>query len=270
MTLLSSGALIGVIHLPPLPGSPAHTLSMDAITQRAVADAQCLADAGFDAAIVENLGDVPFAQRLGPASLACMAVITDAIRRSLSDGPRGLRMALGINALRNDPLAALGIAVACGASFIRVNVLTGVVATDQGLIQGQADEVLRYRRLLGASIAILADIMVKHAVTLHVADITRAAHDTAYRGLADGLIVTGEATGRAADIDAVRRAKQAVPNRPVFVGSGVTADTVGDFLQVANGVIVGSALKPEGDTTRPVDARLAAGFVASARRGARH
>src|SRR3990172_12351029 len=145
---LPSPALIGVIHLPALPGSACHRLSMDETVERALADARTLREAGFDAAIIENFGDVPFtASALPPASAAAMAVVADQVRRG-----GGLR--IGINALRNDALAGLGIAAAVGASFIRVNVHTGVYATDQGLIEGRAAEALRYRKQLGSRIAI--------------------------------------------------------------------------------------------------------------------
>lgn len=259
MPVQTTRALIGVIHLPPLPGSPRHHLPLAEIVDRCVREAAILEETGFDAAIIENLGDVPFsADRLPPASLACMAVIGDRIRGAV-------KISLGINALRNDALAALGIAAACGASFIRVNVLTGVVAADQGLITGRADEILRYRKLLGTQTAILADVFVKHAVTLHAEDVARAAYDTVYRGLADGVILTGPSTGSPANLDDVRRVRAAVGDRPVLVGSGVTAQTVAAVLDVAGGVIVGTALKPDGDLSRPVDRDLAAAFVRAAK-----
>ena len=258
---LPSPALIGVIHLPALPGSASHRLSMDEIVERALVDARALRQAGFDAVIIENFGDVPFsASALSPASTAAMAVVADRVRREV-----GLR--IGINALRNDALAGLGIAVAAGASFIRVNVHTGVYATDQGLIEGRAEETLRYRKQLGSRIAILADVNVKHATPISEPDIVRAAKDTAYRGLADGLIVTGRATGEPVDTDQLRRVRDAVPDRRVFVGSGATVDTVASLLTLASGVIVGTGLKVGGDTSKPIDAALATAFARAAGRG---
>jgi len=182
---LPSPALIGVIHLSPLPGSPSHLLSMDEIVAKALGDARTLREADFDAMIIENFGDVPFTKAtLPPASVAAIAVAADRIRREAG-------LPVGINALRNDAPAALGIAAAVGASFIRVNVHTGVSATDQGLLEGRAGETLRYRKQLGQRIAILADVHVKHATPISEPDLVRAARDTAYRGLADGLILTG-------------------------------------------------------------------------------
>ncbi len=253
-------ALIGVIHLQPLPGSPAHLLGMDEIVDRAVADGVAIKEAGFDAAIVENFGDTPFPHDvLPPASLAAMAVAAEQVRRATG-------LTIGINALRNDASGALGLAVAVGASFIRVNVHTGVYATDQGIIEGRADVTLRYRKQLGARVAIFADVNVKHATPLGQPDIARAAKDTAYRGMADVLIVTGAATGEAASMDQLRKVKEAVPDRRLFVGSGATVETVAELLTVADGVIVGTGIKPGGDTSRPIDVDIARAFARAAGR----
>jgi hypothetical protein len=256
-----SPALIGVIHLPALPGSPRHTLSMDDIVERALADGAALTAAGFDAAIVENFGDAPFPRdALSPASVAAMAVAAERVRRQT-----GLRV--GINALRNDARSALGIAAAVGAGFIRINIHCGVYATDQGLIDGRADETLRFRMQLGKRIAVLADVHVKHATPLSEPDIVRAAKDLAYRGLADGLIVTGHATGEAVDIGHLRQVQSAVPDRRIFVGSGATAETVAGLLILSSGVIVGTGLKRDRDPGNPIDAVLAREFARAAGRG---
>lgn len=256
---LPSPALIGVIHLQPLPGSPRHHLPMEEIATRALADGRALKEADFDAAIIENFGDMPFpAEELPPPSIAAMAIVADRVRRET-----GLR--IGINALRNDAIAALSIAAAAGGSFIRVNVHAGVYAADQGLLQGRADRTLRFRKQLGARIAILADVNVKHAVPLSQPDTARAAKDTAYRGLADGLIVTGPATGERPAMDELRRVREAVPDRRVFLGSGATAATIRDFLGQCSGVIVGTGIKAGGDTSAPIDPALARAFVQAAR-----
>ena len=256
---LPSPCLIGMVHLPALPGSPGHLYPMDEIVTRAVTDARVLQEAGFDAVMVENFGDVPFGpERLDPASVAAMAVAAGAVRRAVN-------LPMGINALRNDARAALGIAAATGAAFVRVNVHSGVSATDQGLVSGKAHETLRYRKQLGLGIAIFADVHVKHAAPLSEPDIARAAKDTAYRGLADALIVSGRATGDAVEPVDLRRVREAVPDRRLFVGSGATAETVAKLLQLATGVIVGSSIKPGGDPTAPVDLGLAKSFVDAAR-----
>ena len=257
---LPSPALIGVIHLPALPGSPCHQLPVDEIVERARAEAQTLKKASFDAVLIENFGDVPFqATGVEPATVAAMAVVAERVRRDTG-------LMTGINVLRNDARAALGIAAAAGAVFIRVNVHTGVSATDQGLIEGRAGEILRYRKRLAQRIAILADVHVKHAIPLDQPDIARAARDAAYRGLADGLIVTGPATGEPPAIDDLQRIREAVPDRSLFVGSGATPDTVGELLKKANGVIVGTGIKVEGDLSRPIDETTALAFARAAGR----
>ncbi len=257
---LPSPALIGVIHLAPLPGSARHTLSMKEIIDRALTDARSLREAGFDAAIVENYGDAPFTVgAVPPASVAAMAITAQVAREQT-----GLR--IGINALRNDARAALGIACASGATFIRVNVHTGVYATDQGLIEGRAHETLQYRKQLGSRIAIFADVAVKHARPLSEPDIARAARDAAYRGLADALIVTGPATGEPADLEEIRRVATAVPDRRVFVGSGATIESVARLLTVAGGVIVGTGIKIGCITENLIDLERARAFVRAAGR----
>lgn len=258
---LPSPALIGVIHLPPLPGSARHTLEMAEILVRARNDAEALKSAGFDAVIVENFGDAPFSpSSLSSASIAAMAIVARQTRQCCG-------LPIGINALRNDSIAALGIASASGASFVRVNIHTGVYATDQGMIEGRADETLRYRKLLGLRVAILADVHVKHATPISEPDIARAAKDTAYRGCADGLIVTGPATGEPVCMEDLRRVRSAVPDRRLFVGSGVTAESVREVLTIASGVIVGTALKRGGDPAKPIDPALARAFARAAGRG---
>lgn len=253
------GALIGVVHLPPLPGSPRAALPVARIEAFACEQAAMLADAGFDAAVIENYGDAPFAPGpAGPVAIACLARIAARVREKTS-------LRIGINVLRNDAAGALAVAVGAEADFIRVNVHTGAYATDQGIICGMAHETLRLRRCLGANVAIFADVHVKHATPLYACGLEQQARETAYRGLADALVVTGPATGRPAELGEVRTVREAVPDRPVLVGSGVTAGNVAAVLAVADGVIVGTALKREGVTEAPFDPHRLREFVAAAR-----
>jgi len=259
MIRLPTPALVGVIHLPALPGSPAHFLSFDEILKRSLADATALRRAGFDAAFIENFGDAPFPVEQTPsAGIAAMAIVADHVQRS--------GLAVGINVLRNDAQSALGIAAVVDATFIRVNVHSGVYAADQGIITGKADQTLRYRKLLGARIAILADVHVKHGRPISHPDLREAARDTAYRGLADGLIVTGSATGIPVQLDDLRVVREAVPDRRLFVGSGATADTIRELLAHASGVIVGTGIKKNRDPSEPIDPDLAMAFVKAAGR----
>ncbi len=231
--------LVGMIHLGPLPGAPRFGGDLGAVVEAAAADARALAEGGADALLVENFHDAPFLkQGLAPETVASLTRCALAVRAAAPGLP------LGINALRNDALAALGVAVAVGATFIRVNVLTGAVVTDQGVIEGDAAALLRRRAALRAEVAILADVQVKHAAPLAALDPAQWARDTAYRGGADALVVSGSGTGEPTSPERVAAVRRAVPDRPVLVGSGATAGTVAALG--ADGYIVGTALKAAG------------------------
>jgi membrane complex biogenesis BtpA family protein len=163
----------------------------------------------------------------------------------------------GVNVLRNDAAAALAIAAAAGGDFLRVNVHSGTRATDQGLLEGRAHETLRLRQELDADVAILADVAVKHSAPVADRDLAAVVEDTVHRGLADGLVVSGPATGEPADADALAAVLDArddvAPDVPVLVGSGVGPETVADLLALADGAIVGTSLKVHGETAKPVD-----------------
>jgi membrane complex biogenesis BtpA family protein len=173
---------------------------------------------------------------------------------------------LGINVLRNDVVSALGVAAAVGARFVRVNVHTGAAVTDQGTIQGQAWRTLRRRRELGADrVAILADVRVKHARPLVDRPLAEEVSDLRSRGLADGIIVSGVATGAGADPAEAAEVREAMPEGPILVGSGTTAENVGAFLPAADGFIIGSSLQEPDPATgrRRVSAARTAAFVAA-------
>jgi membrane complex biogenesis BtpA family protein len=253
--------LIGMVHLPALPGAVQHRLTMQQIVEQAVDEARLLQDSGFDAVLVENFGDCPFpAEHVRPHTVAAMAVVAEYVCRAVS-------CPVGVNVLRNDARGTIAVAAVAGAKFVRVNVHVGVYATDQGLIQGRADRTLRYRRELGAEVLILADVHVKHARPLWGADLGLAAAETAYRGLADGLIVTGPATGQAVAAEDLAAVRQAVPDRPVLVGSGVTPENVAGWLGQCEGAIVGSSLKYDGRVENRLDPHRVKLLVARARGG---
>ena len=229
------------------------------IVERAVGEARLLAGSGFDAVIVENLGDAPFAvDHVWPETVAAMGIVVDRVVRAV-DVP------VGVNVLRNDSLAALAVAACGGAVLIRVNVLSGTYDTDQGPITGKARDLLWRRTHVAPQVRIAADVHVKHATPISQPDIGLAAEETAYRGRADVLIVSGDATGSPTDLDAVRRVKQAVPDRPIWIGSGVTAETVTECLGVADATIVGSSLKRGGKATAGLDPQRVRAFMKAVR-----
>ena len=251
--------VIGMVHLLPLPGSPRWQGSMDQVLERAGQDARRYRDAGFHAVLVENYGDVPFASgRVEPHTVAAMAWLISHLKTEIP-------LPFGVNVLRNDWQSALALASICGCAFIRVNVLAGTMYTDQGPISGRAAAVARLRAGLCPSVSILADVFVKHALPPPGLTLEQAAADTWLRGGADGLIVTGTATGRETSLDDLRRVREAVPGAPLYAGSGVTAESVAAVLGAADGVVVGTALKRDGRVSNPVDPARAAALVAAAR-----
>lgn len=238
---------IGVVHLLPLPGSPRWKGQLKEVVSKATADARAYSQGGASAIIVENFGDVPFTKGpVPPETVAAMAVAGKAVREAVN-------LPLGFNVLRNDAHSALALCAACGGSFIRVNVHSGAMLTDQGIIEGRAFETLRARQRLCPEVKILADVLVKHAVPLGPIAIEIAARDTLERGLADALIISGTGTGVAAEISNVERVRAACPDACLLMGSGITEGNVQDFLKYADGVIVGSSLKRAGRLENPVD-----------------
>ncbi|MES9875189.1 MAG: BtpA/SgcQ family protein [Candidatus Sedimenticola sp. PURPLELP] len=245
----SNTPVIGMVHLAPLPGSPRYDANLNWVQERALKDAQILAQGGVDAMIIENFGDVPFYPGRVPQHVVAHMTAIAALIRQQTDLP------LGINCLRNDGLSALAVAHAVGAEFIRVNVLTGARVADQGIIQGIAHELLRERDLLRArGIHIMADVDVKHSSALgERRPLAEDVMDLVRRGMADGVVVSGGGTGLPTDITQVEEVKAVVGDVPVFVGSGVNETTAKEFSRVADGMIVGTNTKREGIASNPVE-----------------
>lgn len=254
--LKNDHVVIGMLHLPALPGAPNFEGDMTKIRKALIADAKALTDGGVHALMMENFGDVPFAQgRVGAETVAAMTALACEVR-NVSDLP------LGINVLRNDGESAMAIAVACGAQFIRVNVLSGARVTDQGLIQGIAHDLMRLRSRLDARhIAVMADVDVKHSAPLAVRDIVDEVEDTVKRGLADAIIVSGAGTGKKADPAKVAKVANASAGCPVFLGSGVSAETIKNYQDVAKGFIVGTTFKSKGNVREAVDIKRVKAFM---------
>jgi membrane complex biogenesis BtpA family protein len=251
--------LIGVVHLRPLPGSPRWGRRLSEVIKLAIADAVAYERGGAHAVFIENFGDVPFTKtNVAPETIAAMTAAGCAVRAAV-------KLPIGFNVLRNDACAALALCAACGGGFMRVNVHTGAMLTDQGLIEGDAYHTLRYRDRICPDAEIFADVHVKHAVPLGDWSIEDSAHDTVERGLADALIVSGVGTGQAADIADVERVRTACPKAKLLLGSGVTLANVRDYLRLADGVIVGSSLKRDGKLANPVDAKRVAALVKAMR-----
>ncbi len=254
--------LVGVVHLQALPGAPLFQGDLLSVLDAACRDAEALLDGGCDAVIVENFGDVPFFPAAVPAeTVAAMTLAVSRVTSLAGDRP------VGVNVLRNDGRAALGICAASAAAFVRVYVLTSALVCDQGLIEGQAASLLRERARLCPEVKILADVHVKHASPLGSESPEEAACDLVRRALADAVIVTGSGTGRSTSQATLARVHQELAGRPLFIGSGLTESNAGDLLKYAGGAIVGTWLKRDGLLANPVDRdrvrRLAALFEGS-------
>lgn len=262
MTLcpLPPKALIGMIHLGALPGTPAHEGDFVDLRERALRDMGRYLEAGFDALLVENMHDLPYLKRsVGPEITAAMAVLTELIVRE-SGLPVGVQVLAGANR------EAIAVAQAAGADFIRAEGFVFAHVADEGVMESDAGELLRYRRAIGAGhIAIFADLKKKHsshAITADV-DLADTIHAAEFFGV-DGVIVTGTATGRAAAPADVASAKGAT-HLPVLVGSGITPENLA-AIAAADGFIVGTWVKEDGDWRAPVDGRRATELAAVARR----
>jgi membrane complex biogenesis BtpA family protein len=256
--------LIGVIHMPALPGDPGYRRGgFASVLSAARNDARALAEAGFDAIIVENFGSSPFPkgtpdQPTPPHQIAAMALAVAATQVESS-------LPVGVNVLRNDVRSALGIAAACGAAFVRVNVHVGAYVTDQGLIEGRAFETLRYRRSIEAdAIAILADVRVKHATPLAAVPIESEIDDCLQRGHADAIVITGTSTGKPVSSAFLAEARRAAGDRVVLIGSGFSPSSA-DLARLADGAIVGTWIKKQGNVRAPIDVARAKELVESTR-----
>ena len=239
--------VIGMLHVPALPGSPQNRLEFDAIIDWVMTDAEALAGGGADGFILENFGDIPFyPDQAPPHTVAFLTALGCEIRRRF-------KQPLGINVLRNDAESALAVASATEAEFIRVNIHTGARLTDQGLIEGRAHDTLRYRKLLGCDVKIFADVDVKHSAPVAARDLSDEVEEIVSRGCADAIIVTGSATGKQTALEDLKAAKGAAGPAPVFAGSGVGLSNAVAVLQIADGLIVGTAFKRDGVTTNPVE-----------------
>ncbi|MBL8850815.1 MAG: BtpA/SgcQ family protein [Planctomycetaceae bacterium] len=239
--------VIGMLHAPPLPGSPRYDGDWAGVVRHVLADLEALTAAGVQGLMLENFGDAPFfPDRVPGETIACLTRLAVEVR-SRTELP------LGINVLRNDGVAAIAVAAAADADFVRVNVLCGARVTDQGLLQGNAHEVLRARERLGARhIQILADVDVKHSAPLAPRPLAEEVEETLARGGADAIIVSGTATGALPDLQHVQAAKRAARSAPVIVGSGATSASLPELWPHADAFIIGSSFKADGVAANPI------------------
>ena len=243
-------AMIGMVHVGALPGTPNAADAIASLVSQAVAEARVIADAGFDAVMVENMHDTPYVHgdRLGPEIVAAMTRVAAAVREAVE-------IPLGIQILSGGNRHALATAHAVGGAFIRCENFVFSHVADEGLLpEAEAGPLLRYRKQIGAeAIGVLCDIKKKHASHAITADllIGEVAEAAVFFG-ADALIVTGQATGQPTSVTDVAQVRGAV-TVPVLVGSGVCPEAVGPLFEYADALIVGSFIKHDGNWQNAVD-----------------
>jgi membrane complex biogenesis BtpA family protein len=251
--------IIGVVHVLPLPGSAGYRGSMEEILGGALEDALTYKEAGVDAIIMENMHDAPyFIGRVDPETVAAMTVVANAVKYETV-------LPLGVQLLAGANIEALGVAVAAGLDFIRAEGFVYAHVGDEGMHNSCAAELIRKRAQIKAeNIKIFADIKKKHSAHAITSDVSLAetAEACEFFG-ADGVVVTGASTGKAADLDEVKAARQATSLR-VLVGSGVTSENIRTYAQFADAVIVGSDFKIGGNWRNHVDEERVKRFLANA------
>jgi len=254
-----SRPVIGMVHLLALPGSPLYdaTIGMKGILERARRDLDALQEGGVDGVMFCNENDRPYTLRADPATIAAMAAVVGELRPAI-------RLPFGIDILW-DPLAALAVAHATGASFVR-EVFTGVYASDMGLWNPSAGEALRYRRAIGAEkVRVLFNINAEFAAPVGNRPLAEVARSVAFSSMPDGICVSGPMTGVPVRAEDLRAVKEVVGSLPIFINTGARHDNLADLLPFADGVIVGSSLKVNGITWNPVDLERVRSFMAVVR-----
>ena len=240
----------GVVHLKSLPGSSGNYLTLDEIIELAQEDVNSLLFGGVDGLIIENFGDIPFTK--DDVSKRTIASFTKVVENI--EYVRDVKV--GINVLRNDGIAALSIAEATNADFVRINVLNNVMMfTDQGIIEGKANEIAEFKNTLNKDIDIYADVFVKHAVPPGGSKIENHTEELIERAGADVVIVTGDGTGHQIDIEDLSKVRDIVPQGRLAIGSGVNEENIDDYVGLADILIVGTSFKVDQDVSKRVDQR---------------
>jgi hypothetical protein len=246
--------IVAMVHLAALPGRPRHDreAGMPPIVEAVARDVEALQAAGVDGLLFCNEADLPYQLRVGPEAAAAMAAVIGEIRSTI-------RRPFGVD-LVWDPVASLAVARATGARFVR-EVFTGVYESDLGIMRPDLGTIGAYRTAIGAaSVALFSNITPEFASPLGHRSIPQRARSAVYLGV-EALLISGPITGTATDLGELRAAKEAVPRTPVLANTGVTRETVGRVLDVADGAIVGTHLKRDGITWNPVDPARAGRFM---------
>jgi len=247
--------MIGMVHTLALPGTPRYDASggMKKIVDQAVEEARILEDAGFHALLYCNESDMPYRNKMTPEVIAAMTYVVTRVQNKVSL-PHGVNMLL-------DPLASVAIAHATGGRFIRC-FLSGTYVGDLGFYTPDAPELLRLRKYLNAeNIRIISNVTAGFSVNLDTRPVEEIAAAAVFIGLADAVCVSGPAAGKEADIEIIGRVAEKIPETPVVVGTGVSAQKIKTLARVADAFIVGTSIKKEGKTLNPIDPKRAVDFM---------
>ncbi|WP_298837998.1 BtpA/SgcQ family protein [uncultured Roseobacter sp.] len=249
--------VIGMVHLGALPGTPLYNPGLDLVAA-ARADLIALQDAGFDAVMFGNENDRPYEFSVDTASTATMAAIIGALKSEIT-------VPFGVNVLW-DPMSSVALGAATGAAFVR-EIFTGTYASDMGPWTPDAGQAMRYRNRLGRSdMAMLYNVSAEFAHSLDARSLPDRARSAVFSSVPDAVLVSGQITGEAAALSDLEAVKAVLPDTPVMANTGVKHETVADVLAVADGCIVGSSLKVDGDTWNPVDPDRARDFMERVRK----
>jgi membrane complex biogenesis BtpA family protein len=251
--------IIAMVHLGALPGTPLYDskTGLSGLIEGARKDLLALQAAGFDAVMFGNENDRPYEFRVDTASTATMAYVIGRLRPDI-------RVPFGVNVLW-DPMSTIALAAATGAAFVR-EIFTGTYASDMGPWTPDAGKALRYRDRLGRrDLALLYNVSAEFAYSLDRRSLADRARSAVFSSIPDAILVSGAITGEAAEMSELEAVKRALPDTPVLANTGVKHATVADVLRVADGCIVGSSLKVDGNTWNPVDPERAAEFMRLAR-----
>jgi membrane complex biogenesis BtpA family protein len=247
--------IIGMVHLPPLPGSPLYDAKggIGRIVKAAASDIEALQKGGVDALLFGNEGDRPYLLKASPVALASYAFVIGELKPQI-------RLPFGVNYLW-DPVASVALAVASGAHFAR-EIFTGVYDSDMGLWAPDAASAVRLRSEAGRSdLKLMFNINAEFASPIGERSIAQRAKSAVFSSLADVVLVSGPMTGEAVEMSNLQQAKKAVGSVPVFANTGVTIDNVETVLSAGDGAIVGTHFKFDGDTWKPVDPARVARFM---------
>lgn len=248
--------VIGMVHLGALPGAPLHdsNAGIDGLLEAARSDLAALCSAGFDAVMFGNENDRPYELDVDVASTATMAYVIGHLRKEIT-------VPFGVNVLW-DPMASVALAAATGAAFVR-EIFTGYYASDMGQWTPNAGQAMRYRDRLGRQdLLMLFNVSAEFAHSLDERPLAERARSAVFSSIPDAVLVSGPITGEPAPLGALSSVKVALPDIPVMANTGVKHDTVADVLDIADGCIVGSALKYDGDTWNAIDPERARDFMA--------